>query len=77
MSNSIPYIKKFAIVGAILAVVNNLVLNGSHAKNFIDKLAMTLIAIIVYSAIFAFIGFLWSKIKSTKEEAPEDRPLDS
>ena len=77
MSDSKNYIKKFAVVGVILAVVNNLIFNGSHAKNFIDRLAMTVMAIIVYSAIFAFIGFVWSKIKSKKEDTPENRPLDS
>ena len=73
MSDSKPFIKKFAVVGAILAVVNNLVLNGSHAKNLIDRVAMTVMAIVFYSAIFAFIGFLWSKIKSKKEYTQENR----
>ena len=68
MSDSKPYMKKFAVVGVILAVVNNLVFNGSHAKNLIDRLAMTVMAVIIYSAFFAFIGFLWSKIKSKKED---------
>ena len=58
------YVKKFAVFGLILAVVNNLVFNNTQATSIIDRLANTTLSIIIYSLIFGLIGFVWGKIKS-------------